>query len=512
MDNGALLEAILLDTESGDLKMCRHQSREFDLRTGQESVTFNDLVGCRMIYDMDAGKSYDVFRPEDIGVHVDVRGRHVRKAYLFNSVVALYVFSPRAWRSDFERDNWLRRAALLGSYEYPPPEEAGDTVHWVTLDDRLRPSMMRRAKASWFPMNPLVSFHTWTKLRGPEELESFMSEVSADDRELFLHRVVVHYLDELTQEVRAFSGDAVHLEAAFTDTSDLRAGIAKDIAAAVVLARKGGFYADMDRVFCVCPLSVLRSPTMTWLIPYDGSPTIKAANNYFMYYDGTSSQFPVVVRTVCNMWATLIEHLDHDYIPKAIQGLAGQVVDEILDVIVRAESPEDIVRISLGDLRGRLLAMLPSDALSELIVYGGEYFAIEDVLIRMVYDSMVSLGIEERYQELFSALHMSLRLKDIRAAYYLASILTALFERRRDVTEDFIKVSKHLANDAQLPGADVMRRASHVTNVGCHVRRMAKDESFSFLTNCLMDVDSRYIELKFDAVVLCCPDAGRSFL
>jgi hypothetical protein len=519
MTYAQLLADLLTDTGSSDLRMKKHSTREFDLGD-KDYVTFGDVYGCRYIFDMDAHRKYDR-DSEDDKEPVYVRGRVLRKAHVFDGY-ALFVYDPRDFPSDYDRDAWLRRAALVGfSLDSPDQTTKGpEKVHWLWLrvdGRRLDPKIVRRVCASWFALNDPadVAYTLWTNLKDPDELDEWLSDVPEDDYEEFVSQTVIRYLDE-TCAIAPDLSDEIERPS----SKDLFA--TTDVLRLLILQRHGGYYADFNDVLPLCPLKTLaRSERQSLLLAYEGPKFQRAINNFFLYYDGKSKAFPKMVEDICKDRVKIEEHVAQGLFPKALLTVAVDVLERVLGGIKPPFNPYDVLSVAsdLGDLRYAVFNALPDDDLAHRLVFGSTFLDVAQEILKLYERVIVAIGLGSRLRPVFDKVYETCACPALIPE--LCDFLNKTFKDDPSTAEDIARIRDYLA-DARgdigkstdlCASSALFERIFQFTNIGRHVREMACPPKHDALYHCALDTGARHVEFKFDTFLVHLGDAtstGRS--
>lgn len=515
-----LLADLLADTGSSDLRMKKHSTREFDLEDPNKThVTFGDVYGCRYIFDMDAHRKYDrdaEDSEDDDKEPVYIKGRVLRKAHVFDGY-ALFVYDPRDFLSDYARDEWLRRAALVGfSLDIGGPKKEPEKVHWIWLrvdDRRLDPKIVRRACASWFALNDPkdVEYNLWTNIKDPDELDEWLSDVPQDDYELFVSQTIVRYLDETCQVAsNEIPSDAIERPS----SKDLF--MTTDVLRLLILQSHGGYYADFNDVLPLCPLkTIARSERQHLLLAYEGPKFQRNINNFFMYADKNSKEFHTIVRNILEDRTKIQDHVARGLFPKALLTVAKNVLDRILGGIKPPFNPYDILSIvsDIGDLRYAVFNALPEDDdLAHRLVFGTTFLDIAQEIIGIY--KRVDLG--SRLGPVFDRVYETYACPS--TVPELCTFLNETFSDDPSIAEDLVRIRDYLGTvederDNLCASSALFERLFQFTNIGRHVREMARAPEHDALYHCALDAHARHVEFKFDTFLVHLGDAtstGRS--
>lgn len=486
----------------GDLRMRRYESHEVTLPE-KEQVTFSDVINCRIIYDVDRGIKYDRFTDDGEGVSVDIKGKRMRKAFLLDSIIALFVFSPRTFESDLVLDEWLLGVAL--GRGAPPSATPPSDLHWLAPPSPVSPKVVQRICDSWLTLNDArdVAFHVWTTCNCLEEIAEELRV------EAFESRVTFHFKEELILEVQRFH-DARNMvvdEGFLQDVKGCeenphRRQLAQDLVIGILLANKGGIYADLATTFCARPMRVLMGGLAgPCVLAYDGLEKMGHHGRYFLAHDGREEGLGDTVAGMCRMWPSVVAHIDEDYISKAIRDLSVTLVRELVDVLVRSRDNKeahalDEIQDTIGCLKSRLLAALPGDGLAERILYEGTYFSIEQVIVNVCMRGVETLGFFDRYDDLFAAILVAMRIRE-----RMSDVIQSEIARHEaTLVPDMLRLADHLERSSLADlKIDVRHRINAMMNIG---RCLARDfQEHRALTNCLLDPTERFVEVKFDSIV-----------
>ena len=503
-----LLNALLEDTRSTDLRMKKHASHPFE--TSKSHVSFEDLYGCRYIFDMDERKRYDRDDEDGLPVSVAVSGKIARKAHLYDGM-ALFVYSPRDFASDYERDNWLRRKILLGVQTDDPPMTV-QHVHWIwmRIDGRLLdPKIIRRNCASWFSLNPPeeVVFHLWTNVRDSDELAEWLARVPEDDKKTLLERTIVHYCDETCEQ---FEGHSINLSHKVREPSSKDLFMLTDVLRLVILKNHGGYYVDFNDVLCLCPLKTIANSKHDIMLAYEGSKNQRALNNFFVYAKKSSPEFDRILSEIVENHAKITEHVAQGYFPKALTTVATNVLDRILGGIKPPFNPYDIMSIAsdIGDLRYAVSNALPDDNMAYRMVFGNDYLDIAREFI-IIYRKVVDiLGLTDRLGPIFSAVY-----ETYACPWTLADLcpyLNSTFESDPSIAEDLVRIRDYLnearkdvAKSSDLCTSSVLfMRIFQFVNIGHHVSSLDRLVPHDALCHCGFEIDQKYHEFKFDTFLI----------
>jgi len=504
-----LLADLLTDTNSSDLRMKKHSTRDFDLEDPKkEYVTFGDIYGCRYIFDMDAHCKYDRDIEEDKNEHVNIKGRVLRKAHMYDGY-ALFVYDPRDFATDYDRDEWLRRAALVGFSLEDAPEQVPEQVHWIWLrvdERRLDPMIARRVCASWFALNDPrdVNFTLWTNLKDEQELDEWLSDVPEDDYELFISRTTVRYIHET-------SGVANELSDAIERPSSKDLFATTDVLRLLILRQHGGYYADFNDVLPLCPLKTLaRADRQSLLLAYEGPKFQRVINNFFVYYDGTSKAFPKIVQDICEDRIKIQEHVARGLFPKALLIVATNVLDRILGGIKPPFNPYDVLSVAsdMGDLRYAVFNALPDDDLAHRLVFGSTFLDVAQEILG-IYERVISaLGLGSRLRPVFDKVYETYACPSMIPE--LCNFLNQTFQDDPSIAEDIIRIRDYLmeargdiGRSTDLCASSALfERIFQFTNIGRHVREMAMVPKHDALYHCALDIHARHVEFKFDTFLV----------
>jgi hypothetical protein len=506
-----LLNALLSDTRSTDLRMKKHASHAFDVDPSKTHVSFGDLYGCRYVFDMDAGKKYDRDSEEDAEASVLITGRTVRKAHVYDGM-ALFVYDTRDFATDYDRDNWLRRAVLLGPREHESAK-GPQKVHWVwmRIDGRpVDPKIIRRCCASWFPLNPPdeVEFHLWTNLKDSDDLASWLSNVSdEDDKRTFLERTTIHYCEETCQQ---FQGHSIDLSEDVRMPSSKDLFLMTDVLRLVLLANHGGYYVDFNDTLCMCPLKTIWSSTHDVMLAYEGTRDQREMNNFFVHASKDSVSFLELLSEIIDNHSKIREHVAMAIFPKALVTVASNVLDRILGGIKPPFNAYDLMSIAtdLGDLRYAVSNALPDDHLTYRLVFGRDYFDIAREIMNVYAKAIVALEMHPRLGPVFERVYEAYACPWTLGG--LCEFLNETFESDPSIAEDIVRVRGYLdearrdiAKSSDLCASSVMfKRIFQFTNIGRHVCEMDRPVTHQAVCHCAFDVHQKYSEFKFDTFMI----------
>jgi len=505
-----LLNALIQDTRSTDLRMKKHASHPFEVGGEKSHVTFEDLYGCRYIYDMDEGRRYDRDAEEDHEASIPISGKTVRKAHLYDGM-ALFVYSPRDFASDYDRDNWIRRKILLGVQSDDAPRTV-QHVHWIwmRIDERvLDPKIIRRNCASWFALNPPdeVVFHLWTNLRDSDELAEWLANVPDDDKLMFLERTRVYCIDETCKQ---FEGHSIDLSDNVCNPSTKDLFMMTDVLRLVILKNHGGYYADFNDVLCLCPLKTIAQPKHDIMLVYEGSKWQRAMNNFFVYAKKSSPEFDRILSEIVENHGKIGEYVAQGYFPKALTTVAANVLDRILGGIKPPFNPYDIMSIAsdIGDLRYAVSNALPDDNMAYRLVFGNEYLDMAREIIIIYRKVIDTLGLTDRLGPIFSAVYDAYACPWTLAD--LCEFLNKTFETDPSIAEDLMRIRNYL-NEARKDVAKssdlctssaLFMRIFQFVNIGRHVAESDRVIPHDALCHGGFDVDQKYHEFKFDTFLI----------
>ncbi len=233
--------------------------------------------------------------------------------------------------------------------------ESDRQVHWVWFRKsplhRLTEEIVLRA-ASWIKFNPTFTFHLWTSIRDADELADWLADLSPHLREPFTSGcITVHYAAEFYITVFTWlSENCPHIVSIFQmvwDSTERQDIVMKtDYTRNILLAARGGIYADFNDLLCLMPMESFLVAHAGEYVGVSDITSPAYASNYFMYAAADNTTWgDIVIRctsTIDTIRTLIYDTATLDVVRDFILGNVPDIVDRIHTVMCKYSSDPTI--------------------------------------------------------------------------------------------------------------------------------------------------------------------------